>query len=125
MADSKSRYSAAAKFYAKIISHGSLLDALRYAKSKLRESLYNENWKRNTVNLNDIVNKFTPGAKGKAKGVKYEFENSNYIIKVDMPSGYLRIYDKHAKMYTKLDGTPSNLREETHFKIMKRKEMPK
>jgi len=125
MADSKSRYSAAAKFYAKIISHGSLLDALRYAKSKLRESLYNENWKKNTVNLNDIVNKFTPGAKGKAKGVKYEFENSNYIIKVDMPSGYLRIYDKHAKMYTKLDGTPSNLREETHFKIMKRKEMPK
>ena len=125
MADSKSRYSAAAKFYAKIISHGSLLDALRYAKSKLRESLYNENWKKNTVNVNDIVNKFTPGAKGKAKGVKYEFENSNYIIKVDMPSGYLRIYDKHAKMYTKLDGTPSNLREETHFKIMKRKEMPK
>ena len=125
MADSKSRYSAAAKFYAKIMSHGSLLDAIRYAKSKFRESQYNDNWKKNTVNLNDIVNRFTPGSKGKPKGVKYEFENSNYIIKVDMPSGYLRIYDKHAKMYTKLDGTPSNSREETHFKIMKRKEMPK
>ena len=35
--------------------------------------------------------------KGKTKGVKYQFENANYIIKVDMPSGYLRIYDKKAK----------------------------
>lgn len=125
MADNKARYSEAAKNYAKVMIHSSILDALRYYKSKLRESKFNENWKKNMVNLNDIVNQFTPGVKGKAKGVKYQFENKNYIIKVDMPSGYLRIFDKKAKMYTKMDGTPSTNFELTHFKIMKRKEMPK
>lgn len=125
MADSKTSYSIAAKFFARVMSHGSMLDAIRYARSKLRESKFNENWKKHMVNLNDVVNQFTPGVKGKPKGVKFQFENANYIVKVDMPSGYLRIYDKKAKMYTKLDGTPSESREETHFKIMKRKEMLK
>lgn len=125
MADSKTGYSIAAKFYARIMSHGSMMDAIRYARSKLRESKFNENWKKHMVNLNDVVNQFTPGAKGKPKGVKYQFENANYIVKVDMPSGYLRIYDKKAKMYTKIDGTPSKTLEDTHFKIMKRKEMRK
>ena len=125
MADSKAGYSRAAKFYARIMIHGSMLDAIRYYKSKLREAKYNENWKKHMVNLNDVVKQFTPGAKGKPKGVKYEFENANYIIKVDMPSGYLRIFDKKAKMYTTIGGTPSFDFEETHFKIMKRKEMRK
>lgn len=125
MADSKAGYSKAAKFYARIMIHGNMLDAIRYYKSKLREAKFNVNWKKHMVNLNDVVNKFTPGTKGRPKGVKYQFENNKYIIKVDMPSGYLRIYDKQAKMYTKIDGTPSGDREETHFKIMKRKEMPR
>ena len=84
-----------------------MLDAIRYYRSKVRESKFNENWKKHMVNLNDVVNQYTPGVKGKPKGVKYQFENNKYIIKVDMPSGYLRIYDKSAKMYTKIDGTPS------------------
>ncbi|MDC7301115.1 hypothetical protein [Agathobacter ruminis] len=125
MSDSKAGYSIAAKFYARIMIHGNMLDAIRYYNSKIREEKYNKNWKKHMVNLNDIVNRFTPGAKGKVKGVKFVFENSNYIIKADMPSGYLRIYDKKAKMYTKIDGTPSRSLEETHFKIMKRKEMRK
>ena len=69
------------------------------------------------------MKKFTPGVKGKPHGVKYQFENANYVIKVDMPSGYLRIYDKKSKMYIKIDGIPSLDYEKTHFKIMKRKEM--
>ena len=101
MSDSKSRYSAAARFYAKIVSHGSMRDAIRYALSKAREEKYNENWKKHMVDLNEIVKKFTPGAKGKPKGVKFEFKNDKYIIKVDMPSGYLRIYDRKLKKYVK------------------------
>ena len=124
MADSKERDSSAAKFYASVMIHsGPLLDAIRYYKSKLREFRFNDNWKKNMVNLNDIVRKFTPGAKGRPKGVKYLFENENYIIKVDMPSGYLRIYDKRTDMYTRADGSPSKSREETHFKVIKRKDM--
>lgn len=122
MADSKAGYSKAAKFYARIMIHGNMLDAIRYYRSKLRESKYNEEWKKHPVNLNIIVSQFVPGVKGKAKGVKYEFENSGYIIKVDMPSGYLRIYDKKIGKYIKLDGTPGSL-EETHFKISRRSEM--
>lgn len=123
MADSKSGYSAAAKFYARVMIHGSMMDAVRYYRSKNREAKFNDQWKKHMVNLNEVVNKFTPGVRGKAKGVKFQFENASYIIKVDMPSGYLRIYDKNAKAYTKVDGTPSSDRGETHFKIMKRKEM--
>ena len=122
MADSKAQYSSNAKKYNKIIRHGNMLDAIRYAKSKERERQYNESWKRNSVNLNDVVNQFTPGAKGKAKGVKFQYENSRYIVKADMASGYLRIYDKSIKKYVKLDGTPGT-KEETHFKILKRSEM--
>ncbi len=125
MADSKARYSESAKHYARIMIHSSMLDAIRYYRSKLRESKFNENWKKQMVNLNDVVNQYTPGVKGKYNGVKFQFENNKYIIKADMPSGYLRIYDKNAKMYTRIDGTPSTDFALTHFKIMKRKEMPK
>lgn len=36
MADSKASYSEATKFYAKVMIHGSMLDAIRYVKSKIR-----------------------------------------------------------------------------------------
>lgn len=125
MADSKTSYSVAAKHYAQVMSHSSMLDAIRYAKSKLREKKFNENWKKHMVDLNEIVGKFTPGVKGKPHGVKFEFKNDKYIIKVDMPAGYLRIYDRTIKKYVKLDGMPSASMEETHFKVKKRKEMRK
>lgn len=124
MADSKSKYSSEAKFYTRVTSHSSIVDAIRFARSKHRESKFNENWKKHMVNINDVISQFTPGVKGKPKGVKFQFENENYIVKVDMPSGYLRIYDKKAKSYIRIDGTPSRREEDTHFKIMKRKEMP-
>ena len=93
MADSKSGYSLAAKIFNKITRHSSMRDAISYLKSKLREEKFNEDWKKNMVDLNQIVNQFTPGAKGVVKGYKYEFRKGNYVIKVDMPSGYLRIFD--------------------------------
>ncbi len=123
MADSKARYSSAARHYARVVSHGTMLDAIRYAMSKAREKKYNENWKKHMVDINDVVKKFTPGVKGEPKGVKFEFKNDNYIIKVDMPAGYLRIFDRKKKKYVKLDGNPSDSMEETHFKIKKRREM--
>ena len=50
MADSKAGYSKAAKFYARIMIHGSMLDAIRYYKSKLREAKFNENLQHSQVN---------------------------------------------------------------------------
>lgn len=64
MADSKADYAKAAKNYARHVIHYNMVDAMRYYRSKVRESQFNENWKKNMVNLNDIVQQFTPGAKG-------------------------------------------------------------
>ena len=74
------------------------------------------------VDINNIVQRFAPNSVGRAYGVKYQFESNRYIVKADMASGYLRIYDKLLEKYIKLDGTPGSL-EETHFKIKKRSEM--
>ncbi|MCR5429827.1 MAG: hypothetical protein K6E58_01160 [Eubacterium sp.] len=119
MADSKSRYSGAANKFSDS-RHQNKRNAKRYERSKEREKKYNNNWKKNPVDLNEIVKKFTPEASGASKGVKYEFKNDKYIIKADMASGYLRIYDREAKAYVKLDGKKGN-NNETHFKIKKKK----
>jgi len=125
MADYKTDYSNASMVYTRFDSHSSIRDAFRYYNSKMREIKFNDNWKKIMVNINDIVNRFTPNVKGKVKGVKYLFENKNYIVKADMASGYVRILDKKEKMYTKIDGSVSRNRDETHFKIIKRKDMNK
>ena len=122
MADSKSNYSNASTNYVTKKIHQSSDDMGRYARSKTREAQFNEDWKKHMVNINDVIKKFAPNSVGKEKGVKFQFEGTRYIIKADMASGYLRIYDKTLKDYVKLDGTPGTL-SETHFKIKKRSEM--
>jgi hypothetical protein len=122
MADSKTNYSKAAKSYSRNTGHTSMTDAFRFFKSKSREAKYDANWKKNSVNLNTVVTKFAPGTQGKAKGVKYVFENANYSVKVDMASGYLRIFDKKVGKYIKMNGKPGT-NEETHFKVLKRRDM--
>ncbi len=122
MSDSKQRYSDNSHGYVDNDVPNSTVDRKRYDSSKNREAKWNENWKKQPVNLNDIVNRFTPGAQGRRKGVKYVFENTRWRIDADMVAGYLRIYDKRAKKHVTLDGIPGG-NEETHFKILKRKEM--
>lgn len=122
MADDKNRYSEASFEFLTDDVHESDMDMDRYRRSKKREKMHNNSWKKNMVNLNDVVAKFAPNSVGESHGVKYQFESKRYIVKADMASGYLRIYDKQLKQYVKLDGTPGSL-QETHFKIMKRSEM--
>ena len=94
-----------------------------YNNSKERENKYNANWMKQKVNLNEIVERFTPGAEGEQKGnVKFIFSGERYNVVTDMASGYLRIYDKVLRKYVKLDGTVGN-RKETHYKIKRREEM--
>lgn len=123
MSDSKSIYSEMSNYYINERVPSSNVDQGRYDRSKERERKYNENWKRRPVNINEICDKFAPGDDGHEEGVKYVFEGSRYKVVADMVSGYLRIFDKTAKSYTKLDGTPSGSLEETHFKILRREEM--
>ncbi|WP_154055613.1 hypothetical protein [Bifidobacterium bifidum] len=123
MSDSKQRYSDSSRGYVGNDVPNSTVDRRRYDSSKAREAKWNENWKKQSVDLNDIVSRFTPGVQGRRKGVKYVFENARWRIDADMVAGYLRIYDKKAKKNTLLNGTPTNDPAASHFKILKRKEM--
>lgn len=122
MSDSKQRYSDSSRSYIGNDVPGSMVDQGRYDRSKDREARWNESWKRQPVDLNGIVSRFTPGAQGRRRGVKYVFENARWRIDADMVAGYLRIYDKRTKKNVKLNGLPGS-NKETHFKILKRREM--
>lgn len=128
MSDYKQAYSDISKDYIENVVPNNALDTERYNRSKLREAKNNDNWLKNKVNLNEIVDRFVPTVEGFVEqhhegGVKYDFEGERYIVKCDKVAGYLRIYDKQAKMYCTLDGTPSRNGDETHFKIKRREEM--
>ena len=123
MSDSKSCYSEASKYYVEVETQSSEIDAKRYERSKERERRYNENWIKRSVNINDIVDCFTPGCEGYRDGVKLVFENERYLIKADMPAGYLRIYDKTTKQYLMPNGAMCTGFDDSHFKIKKREEM--
>lgn len=128
MADYKSAYSDISKDYIENLVPSSSLEQERYDRSKAREAKNNENWIKQKVNLNEIVDRFIPEdgdvvTQHTEGGVKYDFEGSRYIVKCDKVAGYLRIYDKNAKSYCLLDGTPSRDPEKTHFKIKRREEM--
>lgn len=128
MADYKSAYSATSKNYIEKVIPTNPLDQSRYDRSKAREAEHDQDWLKQKVNINDVVNKFIPKVNGAVVqrsqgGVKYNFEGNGYIIKCDKAAGYLRIYNKQAKSYCTLDGTPSRDPLDTHFKIKRREEM--
>ena len=128
MADYKEAYSDISRDYIEHIVPVSPFDRDRYTHSKIREARNNENWIKQKVNLNEIVDRFIPEGSGLVTyrtegGVKYNFEGDRYIVKCDKVAGYLRIYDKHAKSYCMPDGTPSKNPDRTHFKIKRREEM--
>lgn len=126
MSDYKTPYSEASLQYTNEIVPKSLVDQNRYNRSKKREEEFDESWKAHPVNINEICERFAPGATahkvGYYSGVKYIFEGSEYRVITDMASGYLRIQNIQSNKYVKLDGTPGNL-DETHFKILKKEEM--
>lgn len=123
LSDSKKLYSEASSYYIEVDVRQNRIDAERYKRSKKREETFNDMWMKHPVNVNEVVDRFAPNAKATKRGVKFEFEGDRYIVKADMPSGYLRIYDKESHRYVTLDGTPCDDRDKTHFKILKREEM--
>lgn len=121
MSDYKEAYSDISKYYIDNVVPSSEIDRIRYEKSKQREEQFNDEWSKNKVNLNEVVDRFIPEGevvKQKTKsGIKYEFIGERYVVICDKVAGYLRIYDKKEKSFCKLDGTPSDNNDETHFKI--------
>lgn len=122
MADAKNPYSRASNNYVTLTVSNSSVDQERYNRSKEREKKHNDNWSKEKVNINEIVDKFAPGCTGVIEGVKYIFKGPTYTVVTDMASGYLRIKNNYSKKYLKLNGTPGKI-EETHFKIKRMEEM--
>lgn len=117
--DTKSVYSKAAKYNLANLSDERMFHA--YHASKDRERKHNKEWVKRKVNINEIVEVFTPNAKIKRSLQKLIFKGEKYTVIADLNSGYLRIQNKEGK-YIKLNGT-IGLDSETHFKIMNREDM--
>lgn len=113
-------------------SENNVLDQDRMARSKKRESRYNEQWKRRRVDLNEICRRFAPrDPHGHKEGYKWVFEDdrrnrvSGYRVVCDMVAGYLRVYKKTPR-YPKrgkpieIDTGRFGSNETTHYKIRKR-----
>ena len=111
-------------------------------KGAERARRFHSNWQ--SVNINEVVEKFAPGAVAYQKGGKIIFESSDHTIAIiaDAAGGYLRIQDLTSKtrraLYLTLEGknahnvtidgkTRGRTTEEyeiaTHFRIKKREEM--
>ena len=94
MSNAKEIYSEASKYYCETKVPSSPMDQERYNRSKAREARFNENWKKEKVNIIDIVNQYAPNAEAYEKGYFYM-----------------------------LDGTLTDSKDGTHFKIKRKEEM--
>lgn len=122
------------------ISDAELSETLERAKERAKE--YQANWE--SVDINDVVNKFAPGSTPYQNGGKIVFENDDHTraVVTDAAGSYLRIRDLTAKtakaQYLTLDGknghnvtdngktrgrTKAEYQQATHFRIKKREEM--
>ena len=111
----------------------------KIANGHSRKEVYGSNWQ--SVNINDVVHRFTPGAEPMRINGKmvYVSNNGQYGIYADIGGGYLRIYDFKSKQYVGLNGEnmhnytdsagkkhgrkKSDFNAVTHFRILKREEM--
>lgn len=104
-----------------------------------RKEMHSANW--TSVNINTIVDRFTPGATPQLVNgkVKYTSSDGRYEVVADIGGGYLRIFDNHIGSYVDSYGndvrnyTDDNGKQHgrskaeqkalTHFRILKREEM--
>ena len=111
----------------------------KISQGHTRKEVYGGNWA--AVNINDVINRFTPGTEPIRVGGKMVFvsDNGKYGIYADIGGGYLRIYDFTSKQYVGLHGesmhnytdargkqhgrSKAEFNAVTHFRILKREEM--
>lgn len=105
----------------------------------IRKEEHSSNW--TSVNINTIIDRFTPGATPEVVNGKVVYTSSDgrYEVFADIGGGYLRIYDHQIKNYVDANGndvrnytdkngkqhgrSPSEQKALTHFRILKREEM--
>ena len=99
------------------------IDRKRYERSKRKEAEFNENWMKQKVNLNKLVDRYAPKAKPKDHGTKMEWNGPVATVIADKISGSVRICLNNTKTYLDINGIPSRDQSKTHFKIKRPEEM--
>lgn len=123
MSNAKEVYSKLSQYYVEYAVPSTPDLQSGYIASKKREALFNENWKKNKVNINEIIDKYTPNVTPKVHGVKSVWKNKDYIIKADMASGYLKVYDRNLKTFLDKYGNLVPDGPDSHMKILRKEEM--
>lgn len=111
----------------------------KIAAGQGRKATFGANW--TSVNINTIVERFTPGASPQLVNgkVKYTSSDGRYEVVADIGGGYLRIFDNRIESYVDSYGndvrnyTDDNGKQHgrnkadqlalTHFRILKKEEM--
>lgn len=129
MGDYKTSYSTSvSKIKQAAESDSSLSNTL--SNAKMRVDKYGSDWE--SVNINDVVNKFAPGATPTEFRGKIIFNNGGqFQVVADVSGGYLRIQDANKKFtYVNLSGEykpksvgKSKWKQMTHYRIKKLEEM--
>ncbi|MBR4785830.1 MAG: hypothetical protein IK012_11365 [Fibrobacter sp.] len=123
MANAKEIYSEVSKHYCEVEVPACIIAKSDYENSKERERKHNDKWIQEKVNVIDVVNHYASNAKAYEDGVKFVFEGAENKVICDMASGYLRIQNKASNKHYRLDGTLTNSKKRTHFKIKRLEEM--
>ena len=123
MSNAKEVYSKLSQYYIEFAIFSTPNTQKAYSASKRREALFNENWKQNKVNINQIIDKYTPEEAPTIHGVKAVWKNKYYIVKADMASGYLKVYDRIQKTFLNKHGNLVPDGKESHMKILRKEEM--
>ena len=129
MSDYKGGYSSNATKMKKQSETNKSLSKIRN-NAERRSHMWRGSWQK--VNLNDVVNRFTPGATPYNDGGKFIYSNDRYRIVADIYGVYLRLEDRTLSgrsRYITIEGKsyyslPKSSRERlTHYYILKREEM--
>lgn len=123
MSDDKDSYSEASSDFVNGASAGDTEKERLFNEGKERERKHNKRWLKQSVNLNEVVDTFAPGAKGEVHGVKFLFKGERYTVVADMANGSVRVYDTEQRGFVTSDGRLSKKGGPTHFKIKRREEM--
>lgn len=126
MGDSKTTYSTTVS-KVKQAAESNIVLANQLSSGKARAVKYGSGW--DSVNINDIVDKFAPGATSYESHGKVFFDNGGqYVVVTDVAGGYLRIQDVTAGnyVYVTISGEyrPSSIskskwKQKTHYRIKK------
>ena len=119
MSNAKTAYSSSSREYVNNTILQSELDKQRYYRSKTRETLYNENWLQQKVNLNELIEKYAPKAIPKDHGIKMEWKGPKFTVVADKANGSVRIKVNGTSLYLDKNENTTHDKETTHFKIKK------